>query len=208
MVVGLDLSINSTGVCIYDKGNVEYFLIVPKVTKRMREVSEKEGSRIHYKTYDKIASLDSHNIRCIAKEICKIIADKVTKIETVVIEDVALAARGRSIITLTLLNGYLRCMMDQMGLWYELVNPTQWKKKILGNGQANKDMIVDVWSKMDPESYNVMMGGKVKFKCDDIADAYFLCRYGDDLWERIGDDEESDNNKETVNYVWSITLKG
>lgn len=181
MIIGLDLSVNSTGVCLNrgkEKG-YEYKIIVPKLSKRMKAINEMKSCSISHIEYDKIKDLDSHNIRCIANAICDIIKDMREKgevIELVVIEDVAMAAKGRSIITLTLLNGYVRCMLDQLGLRYETVTPTQWKKEVLGNGQADKELIVYHWARFDQENCRHMMD--MSAKCDDIADAYFLTCWG------------------------------
>lgn len=178
MIVGLDLSINSTGVCLNrgkEKG-YEYKIIVPKLSKRMNAINEMKTCSISHVEYDKIKDNISSNIRCIGEKICDIIKDFKDEIELVVIEDVAMAARGRSIIDLTLLNGYVRCMLDQMGLRYKTVTPTQWKKKILGNGQADKELIVYHWAKFDQENCRAMFHSKCK--CDDVADAFFLTCWG------------------------------
>lgn len=193
MIIGLDLSVNSTGVCLnrgkdrgYRRHDVsttrcyEYKIIVPKLSKRMKAINEMKTCSISHIEYDKIKDLDSHNIRCIANAICDIIKDmreKGEEIELVVIEDVAMAAKGRSIITLTLLNGYVRCMLDQLGLRYETVTPTQWKKEMLGNGQADKELIIYHWARFDQENCRHMMD--MSAKCDDIADAYFLTCWGE-----------------------------
>jgi hypothetical protein len=54
--------------------------------------------------------------------------------DLVIMEDVAMGARSRSIITLTLLNGYVRRILDEMEIKYITIPPTQWKKQMLGNG--------------------------------------------------------------------------
>lgn len=178
MVVGLDLSINSTGVCIRDPkdpSKTRYYIIVPKLSKRMVAINQMKSCSISHITYDKIKDHISSNIRCISEKICDIIKDmreNGEKIDLVVIEDVAMAARGRSIIDLTLLNGYVRCVLDQLGVRYETVTPTQWKKRILGNGQADKELIIYHWAKFDQENCRHMMD--MRAKCDDVADAYFL----------------------------------
>jgi hypothetical protein len=48
--------------------------------------------------------------------------------DLVIMEDVAMGARSRSIITLTLLNGYVRRILDEMEIKYITIPPTQWKK--------------------------------------------------------------------------------
>jgi len=177
MIIGLDLSVNSTGICVRKDKEVSYYIIVPKLSKRMKAINEMKTCSISHIEYDKIKDLDSHNIRCIANAICDIIKDMREEIELVVIEDVAMAAKGRSIITLTLLNGYVRCMLDQLKVKYETVTPTQWKKIVLGNGQADKELIIYHWARFDQENCRHMMD--MNCKCDDVADAYFLTCWGE-----------------------------
>ena len=180
MIIGLDLSINSTGVCLRKKDEVLYYLIVPKLTRKMGAINANKTARIRYITYDKIADLDSHNIRCIANIICHIIKEfqcnENEDIEGAVIEDVAMRANGRSIITLTLLNGYVRCMLDMLHISYQTVSPTSWKKRVLGNGQADKGLTIYHWAKFDQEVCKLMSA--MNCKMDDVADSYFLACYG------------------------------
>lgn len=170
--IGLDLSINSTGVCVRKGDEKKYFLIVPKLSKKMVAVNEMKSCDISHITYDKIKDNVGINIRRIGEKIVEIIKVYEGNIECVVIEDVALAARGRSIIDLTLLNGYVRCLLDQMGIEYISVPPTQWKKVLLGNGQADKELIIYHWMKFDYKNYKHMFD--MNCKMDDAADSYFL----------------------------------
>ena len=181
MIVGLDLSVNSTGICVRKGKEASYYIVVPKLSKKMKAINDMKSVDICYKTYDKIDSNDSHNIRCISNEICDIIEDmreKGEEIEKVVVEDIAMSAKGRSIITLTLLNGYIRCMLDKLKVKYETVTPTQWKKEVLGNGAADKELIIYHWARFDQENCRHMMD--MNCTCDDIADAYFLT-----CWEKV-----------------------
>ena len=173
MIVGLDLSINSTGVCLRDGEETPiYYLIVPKLSKRMKAINDMKSCSISHITYDKIKDNVNHNIRCIANNIRKIIKENRAKIKYVVIEDVAYRARGNSLIDLTLLNGYVRCMLDELGIEYKTTTPTQWKKKMIGNGMADKELIIYCWAKFDPDNCRHMMD--MSCKCDDAADSYFL----------------------------------
>lgn len=82
-----------------------------------------------------------------------------------------MSAHSRSIITLTLLNGYIRAIIDKLQIPFETVPPTQWKKKMIGNGQASKDVVIDSWIRLDPRLKDI------KVKIDDICDAGFLSVY-------------------------------
>lgn len=169
MIIGLDLSINSTGVCLNDENNEPiYYIITPKLTRKQKSI---QHDRINYIEYDKKQGDVSYNIKSIAGEIRKVI-ESYDDVEGVVIEDIAMAAKGRSIIDLTLLNGYVRCVLDELNIPYKTINPTKWKKEILGNGHANKDLIIYNWMRFDIPVYNEL--GLNGIKCDDIADAYFL----------------------------------
>lgn len=175
--IGLDLSINSTGVCICEdtKDPVYYFIIPDKLSKKQKAASQHK--RINFITYDKIKGNDDHNINHITSKIMEIIKGLLNDDIKVVIEDVALAAKGASIITLTLLNGWMRCLLAQNGIDYITVPPTQWKKVMLGNGSADKELIVYCWSAIDNSACVALMNNGIVAKHIDIADAYFLAKY-------------------------------
>ena len=172
--IGLDLSINSTGVCIlYPNTEPIYYIITPKLTKKQQSITH---NRIHYKTYLKSIKNDSHNIRYISKEISEIIAVYARNKDgypiEVTIEDIAMGARSSSIITLSLLNGYVRAELDHLNIPYKTIPPTQWKKELLGNGAADKETIAFSWSKLDADAYDFMINNK--FPYFDISDSYFI----------------------------------
>ena len=189
--IGLDLSINSTGVCVCEdsKEPVYYFIIPDKLSKKQKAASQHK--RINFITYDKIKGNDDHNINHITSKIMEIIKDKcdLTKSQCcdsatllnedikVVIENVALASKGASIITLTLLNGWMRCLLTQNRIDYITVPPTQWKKLMIGNGSADKELIVYCWAAIDNSACVALMNNGIVAKHIDIADAYFLAKY-------------------------------
>lgn len=163
--IGIDLSINSTGVCINDNGNYSYYIIT---SKRTRKLNKFVNDHINILFYDK-RETDSENIREIGTLIQQIILSELMFLpDLVIIEDVAMGARSRSIITLTLLNGYVRRILDEMEIKYITIPPTQWKKQMLGNGQADKELTVYHWKRLQPQYSDL------EIKVDDIADSYFL----------------------------------
>ena len=173
--IGIDQSINSTSVCVLEEGKKPvYYIITPKLTKKQ---SAANHDRICYIIYDKIDSNLNHNIRCISEKISQIIANKLSKTKDVEVrmEDVALMAKGRSIIDLSILNGYIRCSLDKLKVVYKTIPPTQWKKELLGNGAANKEIIIYNWSKLDSDAYNQLTGCKM----DDVADSFFIANFFD-----------------------------
>ena len=58
MIIGLDLSLNSSGVCVKKKNEDPiYYLVVPNMTKKQKAVQHK---RVNYVVYDK----EMKNIEC------------------------------------------------------------------------------------------------------------------------------------------------
>ena len=56
-----------------------------------------------------------------------------------------------------------------------IASPTQNKKFATGNGQAEKDVMISAWKKADPKVLDIPS----YIKIDDLADAYFLARYAE-----------------------------
>lgn len=160
-IIGLDLSINSTGIYL---SNGEYHIITSKTTK---EMSKCEGVDIF--EYNKVDDINK-NLEQIGDYILYVVEK--FKPNLIVIEDVAMGATfSRSLIDLTGLNYWVRCLLMKNNIRFITVPPTKWKKELIGNGQATKDLIIDAWRRITKNNI------KLK-KIDDIADAYFLCQYG------------------------------
>lgn len=161
-IIGLDLSINSTG--IYTSTG-DYYVITSKMTKEMSKCTD-----INIIDYEKTDDINK-NLEQIGDIIMYIITKH--RPNLVVIEDVAMGATfSRSLIDLTGLNYWVRALLTQNNVKFITVPPTRWKKELIGNGQATKDLIIDAWQKITKNNI------KLK-KMDDIADAYFLCKYGE-----------------------------
>lgn len=182
-ILGIDLSIASTGVCLYDsnKNSTEYFIIGSKFSKKILE--QKLPDNLHLLLHDKQKSdkTDSYqvkekyksiNIYNILQHIKQIIADH--SVDAVCIEGISFGSRG-SIIDLAGLNYAVRMLAICEGIDHLIIaSPTQNKKFATGNGSADKDQMISAWKKID-SSLSKIPG---TLKIDDLADAYFLARYG------------------------------
>jgi Holliday junction resolvasome RuvABC endonuclease subunit len=160
-IIGLDLSINSTGIF---SNTGEYYIITSKMTREMSKCKE-----VNIFEYEK-----SNDINKNLEQISDYIMCVVEKIRPnlIVIEDVAIGATfSRSLIDLTGLNYWVRALLTKNNIKFITVPPTKWKKELIGNGQATKDLIIDAWKKITKNNISIK-------KVDDIADAYFLCQYG------------------------------
>ena len=71
------------------------------------------------------------------------------------------------------LNYAIRMILIELNIPFEIVPPTTWKKQQIGNANAEKDIIIETWKKLDKNISNI---GK-DIKLDDLADSYFLSNF-------------------------------
>lgn len=178
--IGIDPSLNSTGIVISGKDNTYiYHIITPEdhMTKKMKSFSHSGFSYITFKKSDSSDEnlVKSHHIWSITNAIKDVITPYITQYGVdnvrVTMEGVSYGSVGsRALVDLSGLNFAIRCMLIDIGVGFRIVPPTSWKKEMTGNGQADKAMITDIWMRLQPSWKNAPI------KTDDIADAYFLCR--------------------------------
>ena len=186
--IGIDPSINSTGVCVRDteKNETTYYIIAAKITKKQAALDSEKIIYIDYgkQKPDKNDDFEvrehkkTHNICSIAEEIRQIVDDWTTAYGDVqcVIEGISYGSSSSSVLSdLSGLNYVIRFMFKDLDVPYQIVAPSQLKKFAVGKGNADKDMMTDGWRKCDPSAVEID-GVKV----DDVADAYFLSVYQED----------------------------
>lgn len=182
ITIGLDLSMTSTGVTIYDVDNntSSYYIICNKITN---------------KSLKYLQSLDFITPICLEKRICDKNADSIQKescktfniynivsqLELIVkrhrpeiacIEGVSFGSSG-SVVDLAGLNYAVRIMLLNNGVKeVKVIPPTQNKKLATGNGSADKTLMISAWKKMDIRTATMPEYVKI----DDVADSYFLAR--------------------------------
>lgn len=166
MKMGLDLSINNTGIAIQTQDKTFYYLITSKETRSLKKIKH---NRFDYLTYSKTDE-DDDNIF----EICHKIKYLINKhnITYITLEAPALNAKGRAAVTIAGLNYSVRQMLKELQIPYNLIQPTALKKEFTGNGCADKELMCYCWKILDPIS-NELKGIKV----DDLADAYALLNF-------------------------------
>lgn len=176
IVIGIDPSINSTGVCIKKDDEILYYIIPSKMTKKMKLFNNK---------YIKILPYDKHDVSgqdYINKEvtktyniynICKVIEILIKKYKPDLInmEGVAYSSNG-SVIDLAGLNYCIRMTSMKHNIPFQIISPTSVKKFAVANGQAPKEVIIDAWKKLDGNIKDIKY-----IKIDDLADAYFIANY-------------------------------
>lgn len=187
VVAGLDLSINSTGVCIYDTDTKRsiYYIIGSKFTKKALAYQHQRLSLISYEKqtvdsktdYSVKEDVKTYNIYKIVSNIRRILFRH--DVEAVAIEGISFGSTGSAaLIDLSGLNYMTRMTVIELDIpFMYIVSPTQNKKFASGNGSAEKDVMISAWNKMDRDMAEIADYVKV----DDIADAYFLARYAESL---------------------------
>lgn len=179
ITIGVDPSINSTGVCVNENGKFTYYIISSKMTKKMTSFHHDRITLLPYEKgtsgltdYSERESVKTNNIYNIYKNLESII-DKHHP-DKIQMEGVSYGSTGSAaLVDLSGLNFVLRLLFINKGVEYKIVSPTQNKKFATGNGQAEKDVMIDSWMRLDPEMKDV------DIKVDDLADAYFLSCYQD-----------------------------
>ena len=175
-IIGIDPSINSTGVCVNKNNKNVYYNIVSKRTKKLEKFNSKYIDILFYeKNTDKSLNYNekevekAKNILYICNFIKKII--KKHKPTVVIMEGLSYGSNGQ-LGDLGGLNFSIRMVLLEMGIKFVIVPPTTWKKQQLGIAGAEKDIIVKAWKNIDKNIANID-----EIKLDDLADSYFLAHF-------------------------------
>lgn len=181
--IGIDPSINSTGICVsMNNGNNHYYIITSKMTKKMKAFSHPHITYLPYDKpdhthleYSEKENVKFNNITNICNHIYNIITHHTTNHNDIEVymEGVSYGSTGSAaLVDLCFLNSAIRMTLKQLGIKFTIVSPTSLKKFACANGQADKNVIIDAWKRMDTNISNID-----NVKIDDLADSYFLSRY-------------------------------
>lgn len=181
--IGIDPSINSTGVCVGGVCN-HYYIITSKMTKKMKAFSHPHITYLPYNKpdhtnleYSEKENVKFNNILNICNHIYNIIValiqDNSESDIEVYMEGVSYGSTGSAaLVDLCFLNSAIRMTLRQLDVKFTIVSPTSLKKFACANGQADKSVMIDAWKRMDKNISSVS-----DVKIDDLADSYFLSRY-------------------------------
>ena len=176
ITIGIDQSINSTGICVYDGVENIYYNVVSKLTKQQKKFIESPTFDLSIIKYEKSEPGESYITKEVAKtkniyNISKIIENiiKYYSPQQIVLEGVSYSSNG-SVVDLAGLNYVIRMLAMKYNAEIIVIPPTTLKKSAISNGQATKDMMVDAWKRIE----NI---DNIQIKIDDLADAYFLAHY-------------------------------
>lgn len=204
LYVGIDPSINSTGITITRYENdveteIKFYIIKNgKLTKRESAANDSIDN-FEYIIYNKIDLTqfkdDNHvfeyyktkNMVEVVNTIYDLILNEVKKysaIVNVVIEGISYGSsiRTKSIFDLAGLNYMIRYKLitgDIQHLNLSIATPSNIKKYATGKGNANKESIMTIFKYIFPEMQNIP-------KLDDIADSYFMAYFAIELDKKNG----------------------
>lgn len=177
--IGIDLSINSTGLVIeHNDGTFEYYIITSKTTKKLTNWNDPRVNVILYEkkdipkdaSYSEKEAIKSKNLIQIVNIIRDIVyrfaGDAVAYIEGMSYG----STRTTALADLSGLNYMVRYILNNLSIPFVIVSPMENKKLACGIGNADKDVMIGSWLKCQPD----MKGIEKLIKADDIADAYFL----------------------------------
>lgn len=204
LYVGIDPSINSTGITIARYENdveveIKFYIIKNgKLTKRESAANDSIDN-FEYIIYNKIDLTqfkdDNHvfeyyktkNMVEVVNTIYDLILNEVKKysaIVNVVIEGISYGSsiRTKSIFDLAGLNYMIRYKLitsDIQHLNLSIATPSNIKKYATGKGNANKESIMTIFKYIFPEMESIP-------KLDDIADSYFMAYFAIELDKKNG----------------------
>lgn len=187
--IGIDPSLNSTGICINVDGNCKYYIITSKMTKKMKDFKneyiqylpyEKEDTNKKLNEYADVEFNKAHNIYNICVRVKQVIkanvewyaGDNINNCE-VFMEGVSYGSLGSAaLVDLSGLNFAIRNVLIELGVKFTIVSPSQNKKFATGLGNADKEHMIFSWLMIEKHLKNIK-----DIKIDDLADAYFLSNY-------------------------------
>lgn len=199
--IGIDLSINSSGICVSSYDNDlkliqnKFFIVKPdKLSKKEKVAQEKYADIISYVTYNKtdLAQFKDNNHMSeyhktlnmleILHKIYQAISEYIDDIDNTIYvcqEGISYGStlRTKSVFDLAGLNYLLRSLfIDTEDIHHFIIaTPAEIKKFATGKGNANKTMMMNV--------FNMLFDDLDIPKKDDIADAFFMASYAKHIYE-------------------------
>lgn len=176
--IGIDPSMNSTGVTVIDGDNQYFYIIKPNKLSKAEEVCQHAFANFNYVLYQKESfdksekywrkeQIKLNNILNIVKKISEIV-NSFDGIKKIVMEGVSYGSRTNNLVDLSGLNYLLREALSGNTDLY-IYSPSEIKKFASSNGNCNKQVMIDLFKNIHSEFALIP-------KLDDIADSYFMAQ--------------------------------
>lgn len=174
--IGIDPSINSLGMVIDDGNNKYFYIVKPNKLSKAEESCQHAYSNLNYVLYTKDVTKHEeywekeraklYNMTNLVNKVTQII-DSFEGIKIIAIEGIAFGSKSNNLADLSGLNWLLRNALKEHNIY--VYSPSSVKKFFTGNGNANKQLMVDVFLGIHPEFALLP-------KVDDLSDSYALMR--------------------------------
>lgn len=188
--IGIDLSIQSTGIC--EDGTKFHLIVSDNLYSKKTIESLKNTTFKHFKFYfyehfhikDQKEFNKSLNTYHIYKHLQSILKS-IHKDSQVYMEGIAMGATG-TIDQLSGINYLTRILLFNRGLPFDnlhIISPTTLKKHSVGKGDVDKSVMIEAFMTIISHLKNktlykeIQLLQSLKVKIDDIADSYFLSQY-------------------------------
>ena len=171
IICGIDYSMSCPALCVFDTRadfsfhNCEFFYLIDKKTKII------DDKNIHGEYYAK----DSENVKRfdhISNWAINILKNQ--KVDHVFLEGYSMGSRGR-VFHIAENTGVLKNKTYKESITFEVVPPSTWKKEVVGKGNADKQY---VYESMNVDLKSIFKSKSITSPINDIADSYFICKYG------------------------------
>lgn len=180
-IAGIDLSINSTGITIRTLDSIRtYFIIIkPKDNRKKPRRSDYNIDGVRYYYYDKERPYSDEiqkakNISNLANVILSVL--KEYNVVYCIIEGVSFGSVGK-IAELSALNFLVRDRLLSYDISFDVVSPAKWKKAILDNGAASKELSISKFIESKQGKKLQSYEEQAEYKMDDIADSFHISYY-------------------------------
>lgn len=177
---GVDFSLNSTGICIFDDltNQHTYFNLTRKVVKKNIPLIENIGVNLVIHPNIQVDRTSENTKLLDAILTTDIIINLIKDCDKIGIEGVSFSSKGNSIAEISGYHYLLRAELHKLNIPFEVYPPKQ-IKKFAGNGNADKDKMFEFFKNEDTQLANVINDLCIKLikPMDDIIDAYFICKF-------------------------------
>lgn len=192
--IGIDPSINSTGIVIQKENKILFYIVKPNKLSKKEIAIEHKVSNFKYVLYNKIdlskykdknyleEQKKTENLLSISSTIKNIINSNINETDIVYIVEEGISygssIRTKSVFDLAGLNYLIRSIFfnSNKNTIFFIGTPAEIKKFATGKGNANKEMMKKCFAGIFPEITQIQ-------KYDDLADAYFMSEYAKKLSE-------------------------
>ncbi len=190
MIAGIDYSMTSPAICIYDPSKEFKFDNCEVYFMTQLKKYEIDHKNIHGRLLEYTDAMERYD------KISSFFIDRVldNNVQYVYIEDYSMGSKGK-VFNIAENTGILKYRLWNLQVPVECVPPTVIKKFATGKGNADKERMQEVF-----ESENSIrlkaelnMTEKQWNPSSDIIDAYWICKYGFTLMQKVK--KHDDKNK-------------